>query len=213
MPTPQHSRSSAYITTDSSTETQVAVQDERFAESYLKKFFNLTEETGPSSRRGISPVSRKLSDMQRFFGLQITGRLDADTLEMMKKPRCGVPDGNIASFSTFGENLKWTKNSLTYRIEMHGDYYPFDGPDGTLSHAFTPAPGIGGDAHFDEDERFTFTSNNVQTQTRILLSLNLSLQPPLMPVIQPWSWTLSPPSEESFPAQRFCLHLQWTLHV
>ncbi|XP_038564900.1 collagenase 3-like [Micropterus salmoides] len=185
---------------------QVTVQDENFAESYLKKFFNLTEETGPSSRRGISPVSRKLSEMQRFFGLQVTGTLDNKTLEMMKKPRCGVPDVHIARFSTFENNLKWTKNSLTYRIENytpdmpvsevddsiekalqvwakvtplrftrinsgtadimisfgrqeHGDYYPFDGPGSTLAHAFSPGPGIGGDAHFDEDETFTFRSN------------------------------------------------------
>ncbi|XP_029303927.1 collagenase 3-like [Cottoperca gobio] len=144
--------------------------------------------------------------MQRFFGLQITGTLDADTMVMMKKPRCGVPDGNIARFSTFGNNPKWEKNSLTYRIvnytpdmseseiddsiekalqvwakvtplrftrmysgtadimisfgrREHGDYYPFDGPDGTLAHAFAPSPGIGGDAHFDDDETFTFRSN------------------------------------------------------
>ncbi|XP_044078700.1 collagenase 3a [Siniperca chuatsi] len=185
--------------------SEVSVQDESFAESYLKKFYNLTEETGPSIRRGISPVSRKLSEMQRFFGLKISGRLDADTLEMMKKPRCGVPDSKIAGFSTFGEN-KWKTNSLTYRIEnytpdmsvpevddsiekalqvwakvtplrftriysgtadimisfgrlAHGDYYPFDGRDGTLAHAFAPGPGIGGDAHFDDDETFTFRSN------------------------------------------------------
>ncbi|KAF7663050.1 hypothetical protein LDENG_00220010 [Lucifuga dentata] len=186
--------------------SQPTIQDEKFAESYLKKFFNLTETRGPTSRRGISPVSRKLSEMQRFFGLEITGMLDNETLEMMKKPRCGVPDHNIARFSTFGNNLKWQKNNITYRIEnytpdmsrsevddaiekalqvwakvtplrftriysgtadimisfgrqSHGDYYPFDGPDGTLAHAFAPSPGIGGDAHFDEDETFTFRSN------------------------------------------------------
>ncbi|KAM6907571.1 collagenase 3-like [Xenentodon cancila] len=185
---------------------QITVQDENFAESYLKKFFNLTEETRPSTRGGISPMKRKLEEMQRFFGLQITGNLDAETLETMKKPRCGVPDENIARFSTFGNNLKWQKNSLTYRIEnytpdmpvsevdlsidkalqvwakvtplifkkinsgvadimvsfgrqAHGDYYPFDGPDGTLAHAFAPSSGIGGDAHFDEDETFTLRSN------------------------------------------------------
>ncbi|KAM3602210.1 uncharacterized protein V6R79_026297 [Siganus canaliculatus] len=186
--------------------SQVTVQDETLAENYLKNFFSLTQETGPSIRRGINPLSRKLSEMQRFFGLEITGSLDDNTLEMMKKPRCGVPDGNIARFSTFGRDLKWQKNSLTYRIEnytpdmsraevdnsisralevwakvtplrfsriysgvadimisfgrrTHGDFYPFDGPDGTLAHAFAPSSGIGGDAHFDDDETFTFRSN------------------------------------------------------
>ncbi|KAK5858931.1 hypothetical protein PBY51_003038 [Eleginops maclovinus] len=185
--------------------SQITEQDEELAESYLKKFYNLTEETGPSSRRGVSPVSRKLSEMQRFFGLHVTGTLNADTMAVMKKPRCGVPDGNLASYSTFGDH-SWQKNSLTYRIEnytpdmsvaevddsieralqvwakvtplrftriysgtadimisfgrqSHGDYYPFDGPGGTLAHAFAPSPGIGGDAHFDEDETFTYRSN------------------------------------------------------
>ncbi|XP_026225748.1 collagenase 3-like [Anabas testudineus] len=185
--------------------SKVTVKDEHFAESYLKKFFNLTEVTGAAVRRGISPVTKKLTEMQTFFGLKITGTLDADTLALMKKPRCGVPDGKVARFSTFGNNLKWEKNSLTYRIENytpdmsraevddsidkalqvwakvtplrftkinsgtadimvsfgrqeHGDFYPFDGPDGTLAHAFAPGPGIGGDAHFDDDETFTFRS-------------------------------------------------------
>lgn len=53
--------------------------------------------------------------MQKFFGLQTTGRLDKDTLVLMKKPRCGVPDGNIAEYSIFGSDLKWNKNNLTYR--------------------------------------------------------------------------------------------------
>ena len=60
-------------------------------------------------------MSKKLVEMQRFFGLKITGALDDDTMTMMKKPRCGVPDINIARFSTFGNSPKWQKNSLTYR--------------------------------------------------------------------------------------------------
>lgn len=84
-------------------------------QNYLKKFFNLTEETGPSVRRGINPLSKKLKEMQRFFGLEITGRVDAETMAVMKKPRCGVPDDNPALYSTFGNNLKWDKTSLTYR--------------------------------------------------------------------------------------------------
>ncbi|KAK1883028.1 Collagenase 3 [Dissostichus eleginoides] len=96
--------------------SQVTVEDEERAENYLKKFYNLTEET--TNGRGVSPASRKLSEMQRFFGLQITGTLDVDTVAIMKKPRCGVPDENLARFSTFGQ-YKWQKNSLTYRIENY----------------------------------------------------------------------------------------------
>ncbi|XP_075876058.1 collagenase 3-like isoform X2 [Nelusetta ayraudi] len=179
--------------------------DEALAESYLRRFFNLTEESGPSVRRRISSFSLKLGEMQRFFGLQVTGTLDEDTVGLMKKPRCGVPDGKFGQYSTFGS--KWQKNNLTFRIvnytpdmpesqvedsiekalqvwakvtplrftriytgtadimisfgaRSHGDFYPFDGPGNTLAHAFAPSPGIGGDAHFDEDETFTFRANS-----------------------------------------------------
>ncbi|XP_028977084.2 collagenase 3-like [Esox lucius] len=180
-------------------------EDEALAETYLKSFYNLTEETGPSVRRGPSQRSRKVSEMQKFFGLKVTGSLDTETVTMMKKPRCGVPDVHLGRFSTF-DNLKWQTNQLTYRIENytpdmseaevddsleralqvwakvsplrftriysgtadimisfgsrdHGDFYPFDGPDGTLAHAFAPGANIGGDAHFDDDEDFSFSSN------------------------------------------------------
>ncbi|XP_023700746.2 collagenase 3-like [Paramormyrops kingsleyae] len=172
-----------------------------FAEDYLEKFFDLKNtNTSSSNNRRVSPFNLKLREMQQFFRLEETGVLDEKTLEVMNKPRCGIPD--MAEYSTFPGNLKWPNNNVTYRIENytpdlprsevdqvikdaldvwakvsplrfirinsgvadimisfgrseHGDAYPFDGPDGTLAHAFAPSAGLGGDTHFDEDETFT----------------------------------------------------------
>ncbi|KAL2088851.1 hypothetical protein ACEWY4_015750 [Coilia grayii] len=181
---------------------QASTTDEDAATNYLKRFYNLGMESQAGGVFKTSQRELKLKEMQQFFGLHVTGKLDSETLAVMKKPRCGVPD--MAEYSTFGGH-KWQTNELTYRIENytpdmppaevdnameralqvwakvtpltfkrlysgtadimisfgtrdHGDGYPFDGPDGTLAHAFAPASGIGGDAHFDDDETFTFSS-------------------------------------------------------
>ncbi|XP_015670199.1 macrophage metalloelastase [Protobothrops mucrosquamatus] len=57
--------------------------------------------------------------------------------------------------------LQFTKTNGPADIEIlfgsrgHGDNFPFDGRGGVLAHAFAPATGLGGDAHFDEDEMWS----------------------------------------------------------
>ncbi|XP_069495155.1 matrilysin [Ambystoma mexicanum] len=170
--------------------------DHKRAVEYLSHYFLY------NSKAGEHGFEEKLAEMQRYFRLTVTGHLNVDTMAMMKKPRCGMPD--VADFTVFPGRPKWTTTSLTYRITnytpdlpvttvrqiiqrafdvwaevtplsfrrvnsrnadiviqfasgSHGDGLPFDGQGNVLAHAYAPGPGIGGDAHFDEDEKWTTT--------------------------------------------------------
>ncbi|XP_062054307.1 matrilysin [Lepus europaeus] len=168
------------------------------AQDYLKRFYF----HGLKSKE-VDSLETRLKEMQKFFGLPITGRLNSHLIEIMHKPRCGVPD--VTEYSPLPSSPKWTSRVVTYRIVSypfptqnlspvrvdqivakafnlwskeiplqfkrlrlgiadimigfargaHGDASPFDGPGNTLAHAFPPGPGLGGDAHFDNDEHWT----------------------------------------------------------
>ncbi|KAF1477897.1 Stromelysin-1, partial [Eudyptula minor novaehollandiae] len=182
-------------------------EDMQFAKKYLENFYDFKEEKNSLFKsKNLNHMADKIREMQSFFGLEVTGELNHKTLDMMKQPRCGIPD--VHSYSTFPQSPRWKKEDVTYRIlnytpdmlqddveeaiakafqlwssvtplrftrlysgqadimisfaaGFHGDFYSFDGPGGTLAHAYAPSTGIGGDAHFDEDENWTkFTTNN-----------------------------------------------------
>ena len=61
-------------------------------QNYLQKYYNLKTGTNKSVRqRNDSLVAEKLKQMQAFFGLKVTGKVNTDTLNLMKQPRCGCP--------------------------------------------------------------------------------------------------------------------------
>lgn len=185
---------------------------------YLQKFGYTT----PTTQVGVAPEGptpgvfdettvEALQRFQQFNGLPVTGELDAASLELMSRPRCGLPDHSVAGFAV--EGSIWDHTHLTYAYQnftpdvtdaairsavsqafslwaavvpltfaevalggspdiiirfvagAHGDGLDFDGPGGTLAHAFYPNVGLNGplagDAHFDEDEMWSVDLSGV----------------------------------------------------
>lgn len=83
-----------------------------FYQNYLRKFYHLPSNQFRSARNATM-IAEKLKEMQRFFGLPETGKPDAATIEIMEKPRCGVPDSG--DFLLTPGSPKWTHTNLTYR--------------------------------------------------------------------------------------------------
>ncbi|KFP55837.1 Collagenase 3 [Cariama cristata] len=89
-------------------------KDLQFAERYLRTHYDLRPNPAGIMRKSANTVASKLREMQAFFGLEVTGKLDEETFELMQKPRCGVPD--VGEYNFFPRKLKWSKTNLTYRI-------------------------------------------------------------------------------------------------
>ncbi|XP_054228049.1 matrix metalloproteinase-17 isoform X4 [Homo sapiens] len=159
-------------------------------------------------------LSKAITAMQQFGGLEATGILDEATLALMKTPRCSLPDLPVLTQARRRRQApaptKWNKRNLSWRVRTfprdsplghdtvralmyyalkvwsdiaplnfhevagstadiqidfskadHNDGYPFDGPGGTVAHAFFPGHHhTAGDTHFDDDEAWTFRSSD-----------------------------------------------------
>lgn len=107
-----------------------------FAQQYLEKYYNLEKsEKQMFRRKDSSPVVKKIQEMQKFLGLEMTGKLDSNTMDVMLKPRCGVPD--VGGFSTFPGSPKWRKTHLTYRVENYTPDLPRESVDSAIEKALT----------------------------------------------------------------------------
>ncbi|XP_069326573.1 interstitial collagenase-like [Eulemur rufifrons] len=109
--------------------------DEDLVRKYLENYYNLKSGIDQFRRqRKSGPVVEKLKQMQKFFGLEVTGKPDAETLKVMKKPRCGVPDVGFIEF-THG-SYHWPRLNLTYRIKSYTQDLSREDVDHAIGKAF-----------------------------------------------------------------------------
>uniref|UniRef100_A0A7N6A606 Peptidase metallopeptidase domain-containing protein n=1 Tax=Anabas testudineus TaxID=64144 RepID=A0A7N6A606_ANATE len=98
-----------------------STEDISKAQEYLSQFFSEVGVSAPNSvwRSNLDSFEDTLKKMQEFFGLKVTEQLDASTLEVMRRPRCGFTD--VSNYGHFEGRPKWAKTLVTYRIT---DYTP-----------------------------------------------------------------------------------------
>lgn len=84
------------------------------SQAYLSQFYRDPNATTFLGRMMFLPdLENELKVMQEFFGLEVTGKLDSNTLETMKLPRCGVTD--VAKYGHFQGSPRWKQSVVTYR--------------------------------------------------------------------------------------------------
>ena len=64
-----------------------------------------------------------LADFQRFYRLPVTGRLDAETLALIQRPRCGMPDRPVGPHSPgvdefVASGTKWANPHVGYHMSQ-----------------------------------------------------------------------------------------------
>ncbi|XP_053166845.1 matrix metalloproteinase-18-like [Hemicordylus capensis] len=135
----------------------------------MQKFFHLTvtgtltketEEVMNQPRCGVPDVAGASQSAPRWGRNVLTYRINRYTRDL---PSQTVDRIIKQAFQVWSDvtPLVFRKTSRPADIEIsfaygaHGDSSAFDGRGGILAHAFPPGQGTGGDAHFDESERWS----------------------------------------------------------
>ncbi|ETE59172.1 Matrix metalloproteinase-17, partial [Ophiophagus hannah] len=109
-------------------------------------------------------LTKAIMVMQQFGGLEATGILEShlghDTVRALMYYALKVwSDITPLNFHEVAGNN--ADIQIDFSKTDHNDDYPFDGPGGTVAHAFFPGEHhTAGDTHFDDDEYWTFRSSD-----------------------------------------------------
>ena len=72
----------------------------------------------PSTLSGNVAMARAIRNFQEFYGLEMNGILDESTVNLMKKPRCGVPDASSGMRKKrYSVYVAWRINHLKYYVK------------------------------------------------------------------------------------------------
>ncbi|NXN07930.1 MMP14 protein, partial [Indicator maculatus] len=79
-----------------------------------------------STMRSAQTFAAALAEMQKFYGIPVTGVLDEETKAWMKRPRCGVPDqfgarmkSNMRRKRYALTGRRWSQSQLTFSIQNY----------------------------------------------------------------------------------------------
>ncbi|KAI9111524.1 hypothetical protein K1719_017214 [Acacia pycnantha] len=118
----------------------------------LKKYFNYFGYI-PNSPSNFTDdfddaLESAIKTYQKNFNLNVTGELDANTLQQIVRPRCGVADiiNGTSTMNSGKVNASAASNDLHFHSVSHFTFFPGTPrwPDGTenLTYGFLPANGL-----------------------------------------------------------------------
>uniref|UniRef100_A0A3Q4I1K1 Matrix metallopeptidase 15a n=1 Tax=Neolamprologus brichardi TaxID=32507 RepID=A0A3Q4I1K1_NEOBR len=91
-------------------------------QAWLRKFGYLSQASRQmSTMQSAQIMSKAISDMQRLYGLEVTGKVDSATLAAMRRPRCGLPDRTPEDLVDRKKRYvltgqRWDTDHITYSI-------------------------------------------------------------------------------------------------
>lgn len=133
--------------------------------NYLNKFGYLSETEDISKANRMNEaifddtLEKALLEYQKFFKLPESGILDENTVKLMAKPRCGVPDKKIGPRRFKKGRGKWEKFDLYYNIENYTPKLTHEEIRSAIASAF---------ALWSEVTPLTFTEDEIYPNIKIL---------------------------------------------